>query len=751
MRNLYGQVTVKIMAILSVLLAVSIVGCGIKDVSENDVAVSFPKNYIAEAYSMPENCLAVSSIAVRDDTIYFSVVSDSSGSQTYDVDNAELVRDIRYIDFSEEDTSSVIIPYSVKENNIITQISPNSDGTLDLVMQEYDEIKSSGELDITETFIKKITIDGEELSSYSIMQEIMKQGNVNITDFVTDKKGNAYVIISNILYIWNIDGGLRGVIKIPGPLSRISLSREGMVYLIWMDADGFSLACVNGEGAMLEAGNNLSSNQTYLDMETGIWSDLLLAASDGIYEYNIQTGEEKKIISFSQLDMPAEFGGKLLPLSNNRIAWFQANELTIINGVDEALDSQKRTLILGGTSKSILPWHQEAVANFNKTNQEVRIEIKTYGSDETDGVEELNMAIANGQGPDIMILPRQFSMDLYARKGVLTDLYPYIDQDETMEREDFQENVLKAYETDNRLYGIPVYYWINTMAVAESATGETRQWNMDEMITFADSYMPESTVFSEANKTHILELCLMANGESLIDWTKEGEEFNRELFVKMLVFANQFVPDGNYSYDENLVQRIQDTKQLQIICHVNVMGFAEQQVYMGAFGEAVSYLGYPSEKGNGNLIDSNFVMAINSKCEDKETAWNFISSQLSEESQWDYCQIIGFPIRKSVMDKKIESEMEISYETDENGNQREKKRDTRALGEDRIDIYAAREEDVQKVLDTINNADKIRSWNEQIGNIIYEESKAFFDGSKSADQVADIVENRVRTYINEMK
>ena len=744
--------------LLSFLLLFSFTGCGSeKNQAEKNTAASFPERYIAEDYPLSDDVLAVSAVASLNNSIYLSVIKDVSGNQTYDANTSQLVEKLCFIDFSAEAINLATIPYAANETNRIVQISPNDDGTLDLVTQNYGEVKESGEPVITDTWIKKISVNGEELLSYSIMEDVKNQDMIYPTDFMTDQTGNGYVMIQDTLYVWDSAGKLRCSIQVPNSLSHMSPSRDGDACLIWLGTDGcFQMATVDIEAGSLKLGNTLSPEQTYLDMAAGIQSDLLLASSDGVYVYDKSQGEEKKIISFSQLNMSVGFSGTLLPLSDDKMAWFQTenneNTLTVIRGGEETELSQENTLILGGTFSSVLPWHHQAVAAFNKTSPDIRIEIQIYGSEKTDGIDELNMDIANRQGPDILILPRRFSMDLYARKGVLTDLYPYMDSDEEMERSDFQGNILQAYETDEMLYGMPITYFINTMIVPTSAVGDMKQWNMDEMIAFADRYMPGSTVFSEANKSHVLNLCMMANGDSLVDWSEKGQGFNRELFLKMLLFADRFLPDETYIYDEDMIfQQIQDTGQIQILCHETVTDFLRQQMYMEAFGEPISFLGYPSEHGNGNLIDSNFVMAINSTCKDKDAAWQFIGDLLSEESQWLFANVFAFPIRKSVLEQKVESEMRKSYVTDENGIKIEEKRETRPFGMGKMDIYAAREEEVQTVLAVLNSADKIRSWDEQMNQIINDEVGAFFTGNKTADEVVDIIESRIQIYVNETK
>jgi ABC-type glycerol-3-phosphate transport system substrate-binding protein len=171
---------------------------------------------------------------------------------------------------------------------------------------------------------------------------------------------------------------------------------------------------------------------------------------------------------------------------------------------------------------------------------------------------------------------------------------------------------------------------------------------------------------------------------------------------------------------------------------------------MAVFREPVSFPGHPAESGNGNLIFSDIAIAINNACDDKETAWQFIASLLSDrfQSDWNY---LYFPIRKSMLKQKIEQEMAILYETDENGNKQEVKKGTLQLGTDRIDYFAAREGDAAAILGIIESADTVFNRNMQVHAIIIEEAQAYFSGQKSVLEVVDVIENRIMMHLSEME
>jgi len=251
------------------------------------------------------------------------------------------------------------------------------------------------------------------------------------------------------------------------------------------------------------------------------------------------------------------------------------------------------------------------------------------------------------------------------------------------------------------------------------------------MIEYVNSRLPDSKVFFDHSKSGVLRLCLRANGEALVDWDSDDSGFQRDLFLKMLYFADQFTPDHLYVFDDNIIDRIQDG---QILLFSNMMyHYLNHYNLLTYFGESIVYPGFPSENGSGNLIASLAVLAINQNSQHKGAAWEFISSMLAEEFQIRDCHLPVFPILKSAHDAKI-------------------KETFKALHDEKGAFYASgTESDIQTVIDLINRAEKIRVHDEHILNIVMEEAGSFFSGAKSAEEAADIAENRIAIYVSEMK
>jgi ABC-type glycerol-3-phosphate transport system substrate-binding protein len=365
------------------------------------------------------------------------------------------------------------------------------------------------------------------------------------------------------------------------------------------------------------------------------------------------------------------------------------------------------------------------------------------------------MDIATGRGADIIVLPPLISMDMFVMKGVLADLYPFIDDDVRMARADFKENILKAYETDDRLFAIPIRYNITTLTAAQSEVGDINGWNLDEIMDYVGSRLPDVKVFDNTSKTGVLEICLRANGDALVDWGNGESAFKRDLFIKMLHFANQFTPDEFFTHDWDIDGRIREQGQLTLLPnYASDFSFYYYQFCGQLFGEPVAFPGYPTEDKKGNLIQSNMVMAIGNQCRDKAVAWEFISSLLTKEFQVKQPKdLIGaFPILNEAFEELILEAMEVTYTVDENGVKIEEPKGSILLTHTfRAEFFAMTEEEIRKIREWIDSAEKTDVYDAQILAIVTEEAQAFFAGIVSAEQAADVAENRIRTYVNEMR
>ena len=707
--------------------------------------------YLAESLTLPPFALFHSEV-VHDNILYF-----------LGLDQAGETGGVYRLDMAEEQPEPTLVPFPAEEVPLTMRMAVGADGMLHIITYARTEDKANTL--ISEAYWKKISEAGEVVHSFSITECFQGQATPYLSGFEIDRADNAYISVGDTVFVFDKSGAFIFQVTSGRSLHGLCRDREGIIYARWSGGMGMEMAEIDSKSRSLGPIHEISSAWV-LDVRAGTEEDLLFAMETGVFGYDISQKKMTAIFDWTSLDM-AVGDGSILPLRDGRIAWLNKlrhqtdggeammkAELTVIRKLkageqDSEKVSEKTVLTLGAVSYQLGPTVKKAVVDFNKANPDFQIEIIEYDNDAGDGMARLNLDIVSGNCPDILLLPTHFSLPLYAQKGVLSDLYPFLDGDMLYERSDFQENIMKACEIDGRLYGFPVFYEIATIFGKRSLLGDRDSWNLSEMYAFADKFVGESQIFTYPTKSNVLILCLYANTDHLVDWSKEVNTFNREAFIQMLEFSDQFIADDRYIHNDDLLSRIEENQLL--LFDGKVTSVDSNQLERAIFGEPVSYVGYPSENGNGSLISPSTFLAISSKCTEKEIAWKFISSMLSDEilSERTYDQ--NLPVRKTALEKQIEKAMEITYDAD--GKELVNKSFAFSYGATSfsIDAYACTEEEINVIRDLIAKADKLHNLDLQIHKIIMEEAGGFFNGNKTAAETADVVENRIQVYMSEMK
>jgi len=100
-------------------------------------------------------------------------------------------------------------------------------------------------------------------------------------------------------------------------------------------------------------------------------------------------------------------------------------------------------------------------------------------------------------------------------------------------------------------------------------------------------------------------------------------------------------------------------------------------------------------------------------------------------------------VSKEAFEKKITDEMNAK-DADENGVV-----NTWWYDDTEIEIGALTEEEAQTIRDIVYGATSEASYDQDLLNIISEEAEYYFNGEKSAQEIAGIIQSRAQLYIDE--
>lgn len=436
-----------------------------------------------------------------------------------------------------------------------------------------------------------------------------------------------------------------------------------------------------------------------------------------------------------------------------------SGEIALLKKVRSDQAVQKETLVLGVLTGGYN--YEPAVVRFNRSNERYRIVLKEYYNYEEDGsitledaLAKLYAEIASDHCPDLLEVSG-LNLTQLAAKDVFQDLRSCLEKSSAFEPGDFVEEILDAYTIEGTLVTIPYAVFLETVMGHEGQTGQPDEWTPEAVIALAEAN-PDAELFDGADRDDMMDFLMEYGEEIFVDWESGKCSFDSEQFKSLLQFVKSFPETVEYNPDRlSTPARIQNGEVL--LKQVDLYNFDSIQIDLEAFGSDAVCIGYPTMDGGKNAMTAIFSYAITSKSKHKEGAWAFIESILREENGSNG---MGFPSVKQRLEDKLEEAVNVKYALDENGEiYLDENGDPIILGNTSIVQYSdgwsytyhtPTREEAELILSLLANARPIFLNNEnEIRTIIAEEAVSFYNGQKTVDEVAEIIQNRVSLYVNE--
>ncbi len=502
--------------------------------------------------------------------------------------------------------------------------------------------------------------------------------------------------------------------------------------------------------------------------------------NDALYGYKKDAGEGERLLSWIDSDInknDIEFfnflpDGRVAVMSQN---WGsrgggQKTELAVLTATERSAIPEKTTLTYA--TMGLGYDERTAIIDFNKSNSGYRIDVRDYSEfntaeDASAGLTKLNTEIIAGNVPDILCTDR-IPLQQYVAKGILEDLWPFIDGDGEISRDTLMENVFKAAEIDGKLYQAFDAFSIHTVMGAKSVVGDRMSWTLADMQE-ALSKMPEGcALFGQYDtKSGMLSTVMSLNLKDFVDWETGECSFESAEFKSLLEFCSGFSDEidwNSVNSDDYEGEPSRISSGRQMLMSMAVSGFEDIQMYKAFFGGDISFVGYPREDGSvGSAFSMYGGLAMSSACKDKEGAWTFIRRlllpQVTEEDSENYWSMSGgLPTNKSDFDFMVKQAMTpAGYETDENGNQVldengnpiEISNSSWSWDGFQIDIMATTQAEYDQVMELYNAVDSLYSYDQNIYDIVTDVAGSYFSGDRSLDDTASQIQSRVKLYVNE--
>lgn len=764
--------------------------------------------YQAQYFDLPEDIQWIGTSCVTGDTLYFTASIPDGGTETYtdengeeysydtysevifrfDLDTGECVQLDNYV--AEPVVENPDMPDGVTMNpdgsmqtfNSSTNIqtmAAGADGTLWLFRQtsryaddgtEGDSISELIQLDAHGTLLRTITpVSDEETDDTDSWRYTY------IDSILSDDKGYVYTYDHQTVNVYGPDGSFvfsKSGDELNGQICQLSASEVGMTTssadgkMVFKQLDPETKDWGKETPVSSRAWNILPGNDVYayFFMDNG-----------NIFGERRDNGEVEKVVDWIACDVDSNSinSDRFGFLSDGRIVAVtyeysdngpSRQQVLVLNRVDAAAVTTKTELTLACL---YLDYNlRSQIVKFNKSNPDYRIVVKDYSEYATDddsnaGLTKLNTEIISGNVPDIIANETEFPLAQYASKGLLEDLWPYIDADPEYSRDKLMTQPLNAAQTDGKLYRLPIDFGVTTAVGLGKVVGEYTTWTLAD-VNDALSKLPEgATVFNKYyTQAEMLKYCIAMNAENFMNWQDGTCSFDSDEFRALLEFVKPFPAEYDWQSDaeeyESDYTRLKNGKQL--LYPTSISDFDSIYYMFATLDHDVRFIGFPREDGSsGNAFNASCTLSISTTCKDKSGAWAFIRSTLSDdyqESIWNY------PIVKSVFEAKAQEAMTQEYETDADGNQ--------ILDDDgnpipissggmsygnepMIELYAVTQEQYDAVLALIDSTTTFVDYDQNVLDIISDEAAGYFAGSKTVEEASKLIQSRVSLYIQEQK
>lgn len=661
--------------------------CGRNDAS-SDYLLSF--NGYCEAYNF-ENEKAVSTYQQTIDISNFMGAWELSGGKYYDVsvpDNSEKKVLKCYSSDGEENGWFEID--SRQNMNLVYDDSGNVYSALDNEIICWNEYARTSVcmIDLSTDFLcgvadhilvcnkddsskyKLYSMEGEYIKSFSLPCEgiiSMKSEDDKELLFYTDRSGK--------FFSYDVYSEKKTEIKqISGILSSSSgcyFYRCGGIYDIYMIADNHLLAYDNKSGRVVELINNIRSlgiengyNYTVLN-ENG---DIACTGSDGVYFLKPCSDKiDKKLLKIAVLD------------NSDKIA-------------------------LG-----------EYARNFNMQNKTYRAEVEKYND-----LNELNIQIAEGKVPDIVVYDNSDTPDRYISERMFTDLSKIIDSDPEFNSDDYLQNMISLYSGEVGTYKIFSSFSIRALLVTEKLQGLS--WNFTEFLNEMNKYNERGILSYKENEDVLLKFIpyyIKAESEG----NKKEISFDTEVFNNLITYVKMQKCGERMDFDDDTVPKFTWFKNGKcVLSQVEISDFgALENEYTFNEGTELFIKGYPGRKEGYISAVPNMCFSISEKCSDKKAAWDFIKYFLSDDYQIksDTNIYTGFPVKKTAYNLEVEKARKQDFKM------------------------------AKKIEEAILMIDTPIEINSTINAIIKEEIMKFYADTVTADEVLKNIQTKVNLYKNE--
>lgn len=637
------------------------------------------------------------------------------------------------------------------------KIVVTSSGDIKIMAEEYTDTDT--------TYYLYDIANGELTNEVNLNKKLSLNANTWINQIFFDNDGNLIVSTDTSINIYDKDYNSLSEVSSEEYIDACGLTRDGNIIISeyqWDEETETSNTVVKEYDVTKKEFTNeydlAVSYIAYDGLVPGTDKYLFIyKTSSAVFGYNDATKESEKIIDFNKSDINSDYVSgmemigedKMLTVYWDYMAEESSSTIQLYTKSENAIDKQVLTLATLYGSWDV----KQKVINYNKSQDTYKINIVDY-SEQDDPAGKLSADIAAGNLPDMFLVENgvgNMSTSQCIAKGLFEDLTPYFEADPDLSEDDFIENAFEALKDGDKLYLVASNAYIDTLIGKASEIGEEPGWTFQEMKDYVNSKPDDCRIFYSTSKSDTLSYFMYSLIFDFIDWDAGTCSFDSQDFKDVLEMCNRGTTEMDWENDEGNYTEMLKSGEMMFL--QGSFSPSDISIYDQMYDGDIVYKGYPNSEGSGNYFTFGDGIAMSTTCTDKDGAWQFMREFLTEEGVGSsYINQWGFPIRKDVFEIFMENQTITEETTDKYGNKIYPIEGGMSYdGSTTFEMKPLTEEEVQTFRDYVASAAGRAEYDQSISDIVSEEAEAYFSGDKTVDEVADIIQNRVTTYINENK
>lgn len=516
------------------------------------------------------------------------------------------------------------------------------------------------------------------------------------------------------------------------PGTRLTRLSSGQIALGCVRDGEYCVSVLDGE--KLRTVNEICFNMPFVGICGGETRDLYLSDSNAVFAYSFADSKIEKLFSWNGIGITS---GSLCECGQDLVCSGSLMENTpspplILHPIEQPQEVSA-VIKFATTDPMGLDFRvQTAIREWNMENPQCPIEIVDYSvyaseNDERASTMKLTADIVAGNLPDLYdfslsSVDTVLSSATFARRGLLEDLYPFLDADPELSRDDLIPGVLSGMEIKGSLYEfVPQYSLVTTLA-STSIVGTNEMLDYPALMQIANNSDFYESIFDKRNdRMFLLGNVVNASGKKLVDWDKGECHFDSAYFQNLLEVFSAMPEKGIEETDNLMYQDVKERTHLLYYFPSNDLWMAS--VGPRAFGEEYCFPGLPEI---GNVIYPTSCYGISSLSQHKEECWRFLRQFWTEDYKMEFFLTPRYDGLTASIDRSWEQ-----------------------IGDYAQQFHPHGVEAMNKMVNIIEHTENVYRHDQQIWQIVYSETGAYFAGEKSIEDTMQRIQARVSLYMAE--